>query len=142
MSLYVLFFYLFLLYIMSINQLFTRKPSDEIIERILTCFDKNNIGDTTEFSQIDMNLYNTLTKFELIKNDIADFYLPCKKDIYMKDINYKSIITIARQFLKTKGYTIDSREKFIKSKKYLMYRIITQNEKQLRGKNKIIISFD
>lgn len=127
---------------MSIKQLFTIQPTNEIIEKIIYCFGLTGLDDDNEFSQLDMASQNTLKKFENIKDEIASYYLPCKKDIYMKDLNFKSVITISRQFLKTINYTIDSREKFIKSKKYLMYKIITQNEKISRTKNKIVVSFN
>lgn len=127
---------------MSIKQLFTIQPTNEIIEKIIHCFGLTGLDDDNEFSQLDMASQNTLNKFENIKDEIASYYLPCKKDIYMKDLNFKSVITISRQFLKTINYTIDSREKFIKSKKYLMYKIITQNEKISRTKNKIVVSFN
>ena len=127
---------------MSYKQLFHKKPTEEIITQILNCFNLKNINDYTEFSILDMRNNNVLQHFENIRNELESYYIPCKKNIYMKEFSLKSIITISRQFLKTKGYTLDSREKFIKSKKYLLYKIISIEEKNDRAKNKIIVSFN
>lgn len=127
---------------MSIKQLFTKSPTDDIILKIINCFGLTDINDNTEFSQIDMNQQNTLVKFNNLKSELEEYYLPCKRNIYLKNINYKSIITITRQFLKTIDYTLDSREKYIKSKKYLIYKLITLFEKQNKLKNKVVVSFN
>ena len=55
---------------------------------------------------------------------MIDYYIPCKARTYLNDLNEKNIITILKQFIKTKGYTIISREKYSNKKKFIIYQLI------------------
>ena len=135
---------------MVVNQLFIIKPSQELILKILTTFGIKDLKDNHEFSLLDMNSIDTVKKLKELEPEIQKYYLPCKQKIYLNDWNYKTCITIARQFLKTIDYDIHSREKFIKNKKYLLYKLITRQEKEQERikknkktkKKEVIITFD
>ncbi len=115
---------------MVFNQLFVEKPSMEIVNKIIKIFGLNDINDSKEFSFIDMDKYNTLANLRGIENELKECYLPCKQKIYLNEINYKSAITIFRQFLKSQNYDLKAREKYINTKKCLKYKIITKEEKR------------
>ena len=135
---------------MVVNQLFIIKPSQELILKILTTFGIKDLKDNHEFSLLDMNSIETVKKLKELEPEFKKYYLPCKQKIYLNEWNYKTCITIARQFLKTIDYDIHSREKFIKNKKYLLYKLITRQEKEQERikkfkktkKKEVIITFD
>ena len=135
---------------MVLNQLFVVKPTQEVILKIISFLGLENLEDRNEFTILNMNDNHTIQKY--IKNNIEinGYYLPCKR----KDFNFltnKKCITIARQFLKTIEYDIVSKEKYIKNKKYLQYKLISKKEKDENVKEKkekerkdkeIIVTFD
>ena len=124
---------------MVVNQLFTHKPPIELLNKLIKAFGLNDINDSREFSQIDMDKHNTLTTFHTLEKDLGDCYIPCKRKEYtgnIKNIIYKEAITIFRQFLKPHNYDLYSKEKFIKGKKYLVYKIVTKQEKNVISKTK------
>jgi hypothetical protein len=93
------------------------------------------------------NIYWPYLNLYYDDNEIKNNYL-LLKDYYtkekfifnyidnIKNITHKEIITIFRQILKTHNYDLYSREKFIKGTKYLVYKIITKNDKLIISKTK------
>ena len=77
-------------------------------------------------------------------DELANYYLPCKANIYLKNITLKRCIVILRQFLKCHNYNLYSKEKFIKGVKYLIYYIGHESDTNIIPikKEKIVISFD
>ena len=124
---------------MIINQLFIHKPSNELLTKIIKAFGLNDINDKREFTQIDMDKHNTLEKFHTLEKELGDCYIPCKRKEYIdniKNIIYKEAVTIFRQILKAHNYDLYSKEKFIKGTKYLVYKIVTKQEKTILNKTK------
>ena len=124
---------------MIINQLFIQKPSNELLTKIIKAFGLNDINDKREFTQIDMDKHNTLEKFHTLEKELGDCYIPCKRKEYIdniKNIIYKEAVTIFRQILKAHNYDLYSKEKFIKGIKYLVYKIVTKQEKTILNKTK------
>lgn len=135
---------------MVLNQLFIIQPQQDIILKMVKYLGIKDLKDNHEFSILDMNKIDSLKNFKELEHDIKKYYLPCKQKIYLTKWNNKNCITICRQFLKTIDYDISSREKFINNKKYLMYKLITKQEKEQEKikkvkktkKKEIIITFD
>ena len=125
---------------MVLHQLFIKKPSLEIINKIIQKIGLKDINDTTEFNTLDIDKNNAIMNIKIFEQEIKDCYIPCKKNKYAGDINNKTIITILRQFLKLHDYDLHSKEKFIKGTKYLMYKIISKKEKDKIKKTKKYIS--
>jgi hypothetical protein len=124
---------------MVVNQLFIQKPPNELLNKIIKAFGLNDINDTREFNRIDMDRNKTLAYFHTLEKELGEYYLPCKRKNYIdniKNITNKEIITIFRQILKAHNYDLYSKEKFIKGTKYLVYRIITKNDKTSISKTK------
>ena len=69
-------------------------------------------------------------KIKDLKPLLEQYYLPCKARTYLNDLNEKNIVTILRQCLKTKGYTICSREKYLKGDKFIIYSLCPLDQKQ------------
>lgn len=124
---------------MIINQLFVKKPPIELINKLIKAFGLNDINDNKEFSQLDIEIYNTLTLFKEFENELLEYYIPCKQKKYINDIQnitHKNAINIFRQFLKSHSFDLYSKEKFIKGIKYSVYKITTKQEKESCKKNK------
>ena len=133
---------------MVINQLFRKRPDNEIIIKLINLFGFKDINDQDyRFSKNDLDKMNIVVKINNIKKELSDFYIPCKRRIYMNDITIAKAITILRQFLKAYGYTLHSQEKYVNCKKFLVYKIISLENK--KGKNeekkpkvKYFVTFD
>jgi hypothetical protein len=134
---------------MVLKQLFISTPPIELINSILNGFGIKKLNQKKEFSYLDMDKLNTLEVFHNLEDELRKYYLPCKQKIYFNDIKLltnKEAITILRQLLKIHDYDLISREKFINGIKYLLYKIITKQDKLFNIKNnkkkEIIIVFD
>ena len=125
---------------MVLNQLFINKPSLELINKIIQKLGLKDINDTSEFSILDIERNNAIMNIKLFENDIKNCYIPCKRQKYVNAINNKTIITILRQILKLHDYDLNSKEKFIKGTKYIIYKIISKKEKDKIKKTKKYIN--
>ena len=124
---------------MIINQLFVKKPPIELINKLIKAFGLNDINDSREFSQLDIEKNNTLELLKGFENDLLECYIPCKQKKYINDIQnitHKNAINIFRQFLKSHNFDLYSKEKFIKGTKYSVYKITTKLEKESSKKTK------
>jgi len=127
------------------SQLFKKEPCDNIIEKLLNCFGLKNINDDRHFSREDLKKIDSVNKIYEIKEELNKYYIPCKARTYLNDLNEKNIITILKQFLKSKGYTIISREKYSKKNKFIIYKLITlvcNNYQPIDTKNLLCINFE
>ena len=131
---------------MTINQLFRKNPTPELLDEILNAFGLENLNDKKIFSRNDLENINTVEKLNVIKERIGEYYLPCKKKVYLKNLNTKKSITLLRQFIKVYNYTLFSKEKYSKNEKIIVYQIIPKEnnklEKTIKNTGGCIISFD
>lgn len=129
---------------MTINQLFTKKPSKELVEKLIQAYGLSGFDDETTFSKRELDKNNLFGKLSEIIKDLKDFYLPCKRKIYLEDINYKKSITILRQCLKLYNYKIKSKEKYFNGDKIIIYQILANNNDKTNKKQdtNCVISFD
>ena len=134
---------------MVFNQLFTKKPDTEIVNELVKIYGFSNLEDTNhKFSKKDLEQINILVKLLQLKDRLEEYYIPCKRRVYMNDITISKSITILRQFLKTVEYTLLSQEKYISGKKMIVYSIISiiekknMKEEKERKKNRYIVTFD
>jgi hypothetical protein len=121
------------------NQLFSNiYPPIELVQNILNLilYD-NNINNIHNIIEND-NIYIEFSKKTLIQKDILNtikpyidelkkYYLKCKHNKYLENLNEKKIITIFRQILKQHEYTLTSSEKYDNGIKYLAYVIKKKN---------------
>ena len=127
------------------NQLFKNNPSEEFVISLLNIYGIKDFDDNHYFTKKDLEELNTIKNLNEIKDTLSDYYIPCKAKIYVDDINDKRAITILRQFLKTQNYTLLSKEKYLKGKKYNTYSVISVSNNLVIDKNKdrkIIIDFE
>ena len=114
------------------NQLFKKIPSRDFIIEILKLYGLNDVNDDRSFTRNDLQKLNTVNKLIEYKSELYKYYLPCKGRLYLNELNEKNIITILRQLLKTLNYTLNSREKYIKGSKFIIYNIISIKDKEYK----------
>ena len=129
---------------MTINQLFTKKPSKELIEKLISSFGLTGFSDDKVFSKRDIDKYSSIQKIKEFKDELSVCYLPCKRKIYIEDLTIKKSITILRQILKLYDHVVKSNERWIKGEKIIVYQILPKNQlkKTITNNDKCIISFD
>ena len=113
----------FLSYNMSKNQLFKKIPSDELFITILNAYGFLNLQDKRSITRDYLKEEGTVTKINNLKSELEKYYWPCKSRTYLNGLTEKNIITILRQILKTRDYTIISNEKYIRGEKFISYRL-------------------
>jgi hypothetical protein len=137
---------------MTKNQLFKTLPTKEIVNKVLLCFNIENLENSKiTFCRKDIINFDCITKLNKIKTELKKFYLPCKARTYLNDLNDKNVVTILRQVLKHHNYNVLSKEKYLRGEKFILYTIVTNNtviehEKNVKHlhieKKSIIINFD
>ena len=130
---------------MTINQLFKKKPSKELIIEILNIYGIEDFNDSKQFTRKDLEKLDLCNNFNSLSSKLKkNIILPCKFKIYLQNINIKKSITLVRQLLKLYDYNVKSNEKYIKGEKIIVYQILPKNtqKKQVNNNNKCVISFD
>ena len=108
---------------MSKNQLFRKLPPDELFIQVLNAYGFKNLEDKRSITRDYLKREGAVEKILRLKPDLEKYYLPCKARTYLNGLNEKNIITILRQLLKTRDYTIISNEKYIRGEKFISYRL-------------------
>ena len=127
---------------MAINQLFRSKPPFKLVLKICLYFgiDLEDLSKKNSFTKNELIKLDLTSKFSELEEMLKQYYIPCKCKIYLNNITISKSVTILRQILKLYNFKITSNESYNNSKKYIIY-VITQNEnKQLT--NNGVIKFD
>ena len=129
---------------MIINQLFRYMPDRNFLIKLLNIYGVRDFSDHFYFIRSDLVELNTLDNIIEIKDELMNYYIPCKAKTYLNDITLKRCIVILRQFLKCHNYNLYSKEKFIKGVKHTIYYVGHESDTNIipMRKEKIIISFD
>ena len=126
------------------NQLFKKSPDVDTTIKLLNHFGIQDLNDNHSFHKKNLIDLDTVSEISNMVDELEKYYLPCKAKVYLR-ILMKGCITILRQFLKSQGYTLISKEKYINKKKLLIYQMITLQidiKTDNRDTSKIILSFD
>lgn len=140
---------------MKKDQLFKKHPSDELFLKVLKAFGLNDLNDTRSFTRKDLKILRTVEKLELILDQLKQCYLPCKSRTYLNGLTEKNSVTVLRQILKTRNYTVLSREKYMRGEKFIIYSLTPLetkayhpilnnqvNKKKIVSDKPILITFD
>lgn len=106
-------------------QLFIDKPNMDFMNSLLACYGISSLDDNQEFCKDDLQLLNVTDKLEELIPEMIIYYLPCKSQIYLKDITLKRSITILSQFLRLYDYKLCRKERIVNGKKQIYYNIIS-----------------
>ena len=129
---------------MPVNQLFRTMPDRSFVISLLNLYGIEDFNDTRYFTRENLETLNTAEELKELEEKLKDYYIPCKARTYLEEITIPRSIVILRQFLKCHGYTLFSKEKFIKSKKHTIYKIVTIDKEVStpQKKEKVVVSFD
>ena len=105
---------------MKKDQLFKKYPSDELFKKVINSFGLKSLEDIRSFSRKDLKILKTVDQINSFKIELSECYLPCKARTYLNGLNEKNVVTILRQILRTRNYTIVSREKYMRGEKFII----------------------
>tara|TARA_B100001093_G_C25945606_1_gene642746 strand:+ start:48 stop:470 length:423 start_codon:yes stop_codon:yes gene_type:complete len=117
---------------MKKDQLFKKNPSNELFTKVLESFGLVDLEDKRSFSRKDLKYIKTVDKINSLKSELEECYLPCKARTYLNGLNEKNVITVLRQVLKTRNYSITSREKYMKGSKFIIYTLCKLESKKYK----------
>ena len=129
---------------MTINQLFKQKPSIEVVIELLNLYGIDSLDDDKQFNRNNLINLCLIDNLNIFKSKLIEYYLPCKRKVYLEDLTIKKSVTILRQILKLYDYVVKSNERWIKGEKIIVYQILPKNslKKPINSNDKCIISFD
>ena len=138
---------------MKKDQLFRKHPDDELFTKVINCFGLNNLDDSRSFSRNDLKILKTVDRINDLKNELSECYLPCKSRSYLYALNEKNVVTVLRQILRTRNFTIVSREKYMRGEKFIIYSltsletksynpVIKNKKRSQKNSEPILLTFD
>ncbi len=129
----------------SKNQLFHENPPIELVKEIMKIFLGDNLDNPCyQFTRKMLEEKNIIQKVENYIPELRKYYLKCKQNKYLDNLDSKKIITIFRQLVRIYGYQIHSTEKYQNGSKFLLYKIdkIEKNIEQKKNIKKSIFTVD
>jgi hypothetical protein len=126
------------------SQLFSKGiPSFDFVKKLIFELLNKEINENIyyEFSIKNLINKNILNKIDIFIPELKNFYLKCKHEKYLENLNEKKIVTILRQLLRPYDYIISSIEKYDNGNKYLLYVIQKKNNFNLKKINSTL-NFD
>jgi hypothetical protein len=105
------------------TQLFKQTPDNIILLKILNTLGIDEFKEEFSFRKKDLFSLGTIDKMKLIEHDLRAFYYPCKAKLYLENIDENKCVTIIRQFLRSFGYNLISKEKYNNGEKYIIYSL-------------------
>jgi len=129
---------------MPINQLFKNMPDRSFVIELINLYGIEDFDDDKYFTKKTLKTLNTIENLNGIKDKLNEYYIECKSKTYLTDITLKRCIVILRQFLRCHGYTLFSKEKFVKGEKQTIYKIVKLDKEVVvpKKKEKIIVLFE
>jgi len=106
------------------NQLFSKDPPPfEIVKKIIYVLINKELNENIyfEFSKKNLVSKKIIQKIDEYIDILKEYYLKCKYEKYLENLNEKKIITLFRQILRPYNYLITSYEKYDNGEKYLLY---------------------
>ena len=113
---------------MKKNQLFRKMPTKDLFERFVKIYGLTDINDCRKFTRDTLLRNNTMEKFEGFKEELEEYYIPCKVEKYLTDMDEKKLVTVLRQIAKSFDYNVVSNEKYLNSRKVLQYSLEKNNQ--------------
>jgi hypothetical protein len=125
------------------EQLFKKIPSKEFVEDVLKLFIPNGFQDSYyQFSRKMITEKNVIDKLNVILPELKEYYMNCKHNKYLDNIDAKKSVTILRQLLRLYDYRVISMEKYHNGQKFLLYKIEKIEMEKDNYQKKLIIDFD
>ena len=128
-----------------IHQLFQDLQDDNFKIKLLNCYGIKDLNDKKEFTKNDLEDLEIIQKIEDLIPDLVLYYLPCKYNMFLKNITVNKSITILRQILRLSNYQLKKREHVHNKKKTIYYHIEEINYKNIKidnSKDKCVLDFN
>lgn len=113
----------------KILQLFRATIPNELFIKICESFGYK-IGAEYIFCKSDLEKLETFKKILLFKDELCQYYIPCKAKLYLTNLTLNKCITIFRQVLRLNNMTLVSFQRYIKHKKTTFYTIKNDESEQ------------
>ena len=104
------------------RQLFQQTPPIELVQHLLLI--AGFPGMYSEITREDAVARGNYDSFIEAIEPLYDYYIPCKAVVYLDDITPTRMMTVLRQCCRCYDMTLNSREKFTKTKKYVFYMLV------------------
>lgn len=127
------------------NQLFTETPDLDFLNKFLNLYGINNLEDSVEFSKYELIDLNIVDKIEDLIPELVMYYLPCKYEMFLTNMNVNKCLTILRQIIKLYDYELKKREHVQNKKKSIYYHLNKINNTNIKinnNKSKCILNFN
>lgn len=118
---------------MKINQLFRSNVPSDLFSKIYKSFGYETLNIEYMFSKIELDRLDTVGKLNELKDELAQYYIPCKAKMYLSNFTQLKCITVFRQILRLNHISLISRQRYIKNRKMTFYSIrfdYQQNEEE------------
>lgn len=111
---------------MKINQIFRHFVPESLLIKILKCFNIEKLEEGLFFvkKEFDDNESLIVDSLRPCIDELYFYYLPCKSSIYLDEITFDKAITVLRQILKTRQYSLNAKPKRLNSQKMMEYTIV------------------
>lgn len=106
----------------KILQLFRATIPSELFTKICASFGYR-IGSEYIFCKADLDRLETLRHMASYKEELCQYYIPCKAKLYLTNLNLSKCITIFRQVLRLNSMALVSFQRYIKHKKTTFYTV-------------------
>jgi hypothetical protein len=131
---------------MKINQLFTKMMTEEVLHKLLTCYNLTGLHDSRMFSKRELEQLGTVNKVNELIEELGQYYLKCKARLYLTNITTKKCLTILKQVVRLFNFSVESHEKNINNRKVIYYQLAenkTDNTHMIESKSDgIVLKFD
>lgn len=121
---------------MTIQQLFAKKPTDDVIKDLLLMTKFGSLHNSKEVSKTDLEKPEVVKQYDLYKVNLKPFYIACK---YKKHVEvpttHKTIITVLRQLVRTRQFKIVSKQKYIDGNRVYVYNIMSKMQLSMQSKS-------
>lgn len=117
----------------KILQLFRVKITNELFMKVYKCFGYTQLNQEYMFCKADLEKLNTLTAMLELKDELCQYYIPCKAKLYLSNLDVNKCITVFRQILKLYNIMLTSKQKYIKHKKTTFYSLKLANDPSIEN---------
>lgn len=104
------------------RQLFQEAPPIELVQHLLLI--AGFPGMYSEITREDAVALGNYDSFIESIEPLYDYYIPCKATVYLDDMTPTRMMTVLRQCCRCYQMTLNSREKFTKTQKYVFYMLV------------------
>jgi hypothetical protein len=107
----------------KINQLYRAAIPYDLFVKLYRCFGYETLNIEYSFNKLDLEHLDTIKRVGELKDELSQFYIPCKAKLYLSNLNELKCITVFRQVLRLNNISLISKQKYIKHKKVTFYSI-------------------